>query len=925
MSNRNPISSSQRRLLGDLRRETSIASYANALKRRKLASAEDDEGDDDDNIRPVSGGLDDNDAAIFADTVYEEDDAEADAIYEAVDKRMQSRRQKQREANLQAELKKYRDANPTIRQQFSDLKGNLGQVSNDEWSSIPDIGDYSVKKQKFQTFTPAPDSLLEKARQETAYVATAADPGGAATDLAAITAGRTSVLEQTLDNAQNTAHVNSNVDANGYLNELTGVNVSTESEIGDIKKARLLLKSIIRTNPSHAPGWIAAARLEETAGKLSTAQKLILNGCRKCPKDEDVWIEAARLHPPDVGRRILAQAIKSVPTAVKIWMQAATLEDSTDAKKRVIRKALEVIPRSALLWKTAIDMEEKHGARILLRRAVTCAPKSSHLWLALAKLEPYDEAKKVLRRGRKALPSEFPMWITEAKLEEAEHGPDYPEIGLIINEAVKTFSNESKQMSYEDWLKEAISAEQSEFKGTVRAIIRSISTIGEKADEGNEFWITTATKMQKDGHLEVARAIHDRLTTDTPTDSDLWRQYAEFENHVSDSEKTRTILAKAVQACPDSEILWLMLAKQAWKSGSADEAREILKKAFDGNEKSEHLWLAAAKVETEIGEFVRARHILETARKEAPSAKVFMKSALLERQLRNGDAEKSLLEEGINLFSGRYKLWLMLAQWYERREVRSDSQESITKPNGSVQTKDLKRYSDIQGLTSSHAVYARAVEQCSSCPWLWIGYARCEERKGLISKARALLERSLEKCKGKNDVDLIWRERVYLEVRAKETTAAQSLMARALQACEKSGRLWALAIALEPRLGQKARSVDAIKNCPQDVHVILEVARYIWRSGKTEKARQWMERAVTLDSDWGDAWAIWLAFEKEHGDENKVGRVEDDALKAEPHHGDVWTFISKQVGNENLKQIDILRRTAQLLSKETSTTGILVF
>ena len=41
----------------------------------------------------------------------------------------------------------------------------------------------------------------------------------------------------------------------------------TESDIADIKKARLLLKSVITTNPKHGPGWIAAARLEEQVGK----------------------------------------------------------------------------------------------------------------------------------------------------------------------------------------------------------------------------------------------------------------------------------------------------------------------------------------------------------------------------------------------------------------------------------------------------------------------------------------------------------------------------------------------------------------------------------------------------------------------------------------------------------------------------------
>jgi len=47
--------------------------------------------------------------------------------------------------------------------------------------------------------------------------------------------------------------------------------VSSDAEISDIKKARLLLKSVTTTNPRHAPGWIAAARLEELV-RLRTGQ-----------------------------------------------------------------------------------------------------------------------------------------------------------------------------------------------------------------------------------------------------------------------------------------------------------------------------------------------------------------------------------------------------------------------------------------------------------------------------------------------------------------------------------------------------------------------------------------------------------------------------------------------------------------------------
>lgn len=44
--------------------------------------------------------------------------------------------------------------------------------------------------------------------------------------------------------------------------------LQSDADIADIKKARTLLKSVTSTNPNHAPGWIAAARLEELAGTV---------------------------------------------------------------------------------------------------------------------------------------------------------------------------------------------------------------------------------------------------------------------------------------------------------------------------------------------------------------------------------------------------------------------------------------------------------------------------------------------------------------------------------------------------------------------------------------------------------------------------------------------------------------------------------
>lgn len=58
----------------------------------------------------------------------------------------------------------------------------------------------------------------------------------------------------------------------------------------------MLFESLVKSNPKHAPGWIAAACVEEHAGKMVTARKIIKTGCEHCPTNEDIWLESARLH-----------------------------------------------------------------------------------------------------------------------------------------------------------------------------------------------------------------------------------------------------------------------------------------------------------------------------------------------------------------------------------------------------------------------------------------------------------------------------------------------------------------------------------------------------------------------------------------------------------------------------------------------------
>lgn len=121
----------------------------------------------------------------------------------------------------------------------------------------------------------------------------------------------------------------------------------------------MLFDSLVKSNPKHGPGWIAAACLEEHAGRMVAARKLIKAGCEQCPKSENVWLEAARLHVStfphirelslingcisqnnDDAKVILANAVQHIGQSVKIWLAAADLEHDVKAKKRVLRKGV---------------------------------------------------------------------------------------------------------------------------------------------------------------------------------------------------------------------------------------------------------------------------------------------------------------------------------------------------------------------------------------------------------------------------------------------------------------------------------------------------------------------------------------------------------------------------------------------------------
>nr|XP_020016597.1 pre-mRNA-processing factor 6-like [Castor canadensis] len=284
---------------------------------------------------------------------------------------MDERRKERREQREKEEIEKYRMERPKIQQQFSDLKRKLAEVTEEEWLSIPEVGDARNKRQRnprYEKLTPVPDSFFAKHLQ-TGENHTSVDPrqtqfgglntpypGGLNTpypggmtpglmtpgtgelDMRKIGQARNTLMDMRLSQVSDSVSGQTVVDPKGYLTDLNSMIPTHGGDINDIKKARLLLKSVRETNPHHPPAWIASARLEEVTGKLQVARNLIMKGTEMCPKSEDVWLEAARLQPGDTAKAVVAQAVRHLPQSVRIYIRAAELETDIRAKKRVLRK-----------------------------------------------------------------------------------------------------------------------------------------------------------------------------------------------------------------------------------------------------------------------------------------------------------------------------------------------------------------------------------------------------------------------------------------------------------------------------------------------------------------------------------------------------------------------------------------------------------
>jgi pre-mRNA-processing factor 6 len=411
------------------------------------------------------------------------------------------------------------------------------------------------------------------------------------------------------------------------------------------------------------------------------------------------------------------------------------------------------------------------------------------------------------------------------------------------------------------------------------------------------------------GNYETARAIYAYTLRVFVNRRSIWLAAADLERNHGDREALWQVLEKAVEACPQSEELWLQLAREKWQAGEIDDARRVLGRAFNQNPNNEDIWLAAVKLEADAKQIDQARELLATARREAGTDRVWIKSVAFERQLGNDNDALDLVTQGLQLYPKADKLWMMKGQIYESQKKIPQAREA----------------------------YGTGTRACSKSVPLWLLASRLEEKAGAVVRARSVLDRARLAVPKSAE---LWTESVRVERRANNIQQAKNLMSRAIQEIPASGLLWSESIwHLEPRAQRKSRSLEAIKKVDNDPILFITVARIFWGERRLDKAMTWFEKAIVSDSDYGDGWAWYYKFLLQHGTEvsfnlrvkdslgTRTGTISNEhsaqekrtdvvskCVSTEPKHGEVWQSISKDPANAQKSTEEILKMVADAIN-----------
>lgn len=107
-----------------------------------------------------------------------------------------------------------------------------------------------------------------------------------------------------------------------------------------------------------------------------------------------------------------------------------------------------------------------------------------------------------------------------------------------------------------------------------------------------------------------------------------------------------------------------------------------------------------------------------------------------------------------------------------------------------------------------------------------------------------------------------------------------------------------------------------LHGCRIPSHLSMSCSHPRGWGAQVDKARSWFNRAVLLNPDVGDFWALFYKFEAQHGGAEAAAEVGKRCAAAEPRHGERWQRVAKAPAGAHLPLDAILKKVVADLDKE---------
>lgn len=548
------------------------------------------------------------------------------------------------------------------------------------------------------------------------------------------------------------------------------------------------------------------------------------------------------------------------------WLKYAQweLEQKEYARARsIFERALDVHPNSVQVWIRYIESELKNRninhARNVLDRAVTRLPRVDKLWYKYLYVEEMlgniPGTRQVFDRWMKWEPDEqaFNAYIRlEKRYGEFDRARDIFGLFTMIHPEPR------------NWIKWAKFEEEFGTSDLVREVFQTaIESLGDElVDE--KLFIAYARYEAKLKDYDRTRAIYKFGLDNLPRSRSmlLHKEYTTFEKQFGDKEgvedvvlsKRRRHYEEQVKENPKNYDIWFDYARLEEQSGNVDRIRDVYEKAVaqvPPTQEKRHwrryiyLWIFyAIWEELEAKDIERARQIYDTCLSLIPHkrftfAKVWLHKAYFEiRQGQLTTARKTLgraigMCPKDKIFTGYIELEQKL---YEFDRCRTLYEKHVFYNPSNCQTwvkwAELER--GLDDLDRTRSIFELGIDQpvLDMPEVVWKAYIDFEEEEGEYEKTRALYERLLEKANHPK----VWISYAQFEINI-------------------------------PEAGDEAEDEEEEAERPVSEEAKARARAVFERAHKSMKERELKNERVTILN-------AWLAFERTHGSEEDVGKIE---------------------------------------------------